>query len=229
MTQAGTRRQRISRSCTACRTAKTRCSGKNPCSRCLLRRNTCVYDIEPSRAPSLSEEILVSPPSSISQAVQHESQDSLSWYLLCLSYFFCLSNRLTLGLFRQIFLVQRLSGNWLKSSSPISIPFAVLGSFINRRLCSAWMRDWRRVIMKACFCILYAHWVQSRILFMQCVWDWGLTIPRFYALEYSTTVRSLPSNFVLSAGNEWAKKSRALILGDLNDISVEKLMVVSLL
>lgn len=53
----------------------------------------------------------------------------------------------------------------------------------------------------------------------------GLTRSRFYALEYSNTVQSLPSNLVLSAGNEWAKKSSALIFGNLNDISVEKLMV----
>lgn len=48
---------------------------------------------------------------------------------------------------------------------------------------------------------------------------------RFYALDYSSNLRSLPSKFVLSAGNEWARKAGSLIFGNLNDISVEKLMV----
>ena len=52
-----------------------------------------------------------------------------------------------------------------------------------------------------------------------------LMLARFYALDYSTTVNPLSSSFVLSAGNEWAKQSKTLIFGDLNDISVEKLMV----
>lgn len=55
-----------------------------------------------------------------------------------------------------------------------------------------------------------------------------LLIFRFYALDYSNTVHPLPSRFVLSAGNEWAKRSQDLIFGDLNDISVEKLMVLPL-
>lgn len=45
----------------------------------------------------------------------------------------------------------------------MSIHSGVLDSFINRRLCSAWMKGWLRVNMMVYFCILFAHWVQSAI------------------------------------------------------------------
>lgn len=39
-------------------------------------------------------------------------------------------------------------------------------------------------------------------------------------------VSLLPPSFVLSSGNEWAKRSMSLVLADLNQISVEKLEVL---
>lgn len=46
-TQAGTLRQRVSKSCQLCRAAKARCSGGSTCSRCSRRGVKCVYISEP--------------------------------------------------------------------------------------------------------------------------------------------------------------------------------------
>lgn len=46
-TQAGTLRQRVSKSCQPCRVAKSRCSGGTSCSRCSKRGLKCVYISEP--------------------------------------------------------------------------------------------------------------------------------------------------------------------------------------
>lgn len=48
LTNAGIPRRRTYRSCSACRTAKSRCSGARPvCSRCSLKGIDCIYDLEP--------------------------------------------------------------------------------------------------------------------------------------------------------------------------------------
>ncbi|KAG9249616.1 uncharacterized protein F5Z01DRAFT_473842 [Emericellopsis atlantica] len=48
---------------------------------------------------------------------------------------------------------------------------------------------------------------------------------QFYALEHSDTVQSLPSDFILHAGHHWAKTAERLVLGNINHISIEGLMV----
>lgn len=48
---------------------------------------------------------------------------------------------------------------------------------------------------------------------------------RFFVLNFSNAVHSLPSKFILSAGNHWANKAKQLIFADIGEISIENLMV----
>jgi hypothetical protein len=47
LTQAGIKRRRILRACAACRSAKSKCSGTCPCSRCQSQGQECVFGDEP--------------------------------------------------------------------------------------------------------------------------------------------------------------------------------------
>lgn len=52
---------------------------------------------------------------------------------------------------------------------------------------------------------------------------------RFFALEHSDTVQTLPNDFILRAGSCWAKTAERLLLGNTDSISVEGLMTAQLL
>lgn len=52
---------------------------------------------------------------------------------------------------------------------------------------------------------------------------------RFFALEQSDTVQTLPDDFILHAGRCWAKTAERLLLGNVSDISVGGLMAAQLL
>lgn len=52
---------------------------------------------------------------------------------------------------------------------------------------------------------------------------------RFYALQYSSSLKPLSSRMILSAGNEWAKKAQSLLAAELGMISVQNLMSAVLL
>ncbi|KAH8901339.1 hypothetical protein GQ53DRAFT_630743, partial [Thozetella sp. PMI_491] len=52
---------------------------------------------------------------------------------------------------------------------------------------------------------------------------------QFYALEHSDTVQKLPDAFILQAGCHWAKTALSLLLQNMEDISVERLMAAQLL
>ena len=51
---------------------------------------------------------------------------------------------------------------------------------------------------------------------------------RFYALEYSETVQELPTKTILLAGSHWAKAAQASLFENIDQISIENLMVVSM-
>ena len=48
---------------------------------------------------------------------------------------------------------------------------------------------------------------------------------RFYALEYSETVQTLPQAFILTSGKEWAKRSEGRVLAELDKITIDNLSV----
>ncbi|KAL2833694.1 hypothetical protein BDW59DRAFT_168788 [Aspergillus cavernicola] len=51
---------------------------------------------------------------------------------------------------------------------------------------------------------------------------------QFYAFEYSTISEKLPSNFILRAGHRWAQEAYSMVLQDLDNISIDNLMVTQL-
>jgi hypothetical protein len=55
LTQAGTTRHRVSKSCYACRLAKSRCSGGETCTRCARREIHCSYAIGSMQKPQGSQ------------------------------------------------------------------------------------------------------------------------------------------------------------------------------
>ncbi|OAL31971.1 hypothetical protein AYO22_00841 [Fonsecaea multimorphosa] len=52
---------------------------------------------------------------------------------------------------------------------------------------------------------------------------------RFFALEYSETVQTLPQAFILTSGKEWAKRSESCILAELDKIAIDNLSAAVLL
>lgn len=52
---------------------------------------------------------------------------------------------------------------------------------------------------------------------------------KFYALQYTSSLKPLTHRMILSAGNEWSKKARALLSEELGQISVQNLMTAVLL
>lgn len=52
---------------------------------------------------------------------------------------------------------------------------------------------------------------------------------KFYALQYTSTLKPLSPRIILSAGNEWAKTAHTLLFTDLGTISVQNLMTAVLL
>jgi hypothetical protein len=82
-TQAGTLRQRVSKSCQPCRVAKARCSGGSICLRCSRRGVKCVYISEPKknrsnfpRRPSTSSDVGLG--ISIGRSSEQDPQSALS-------------------------------------------------------------------------------------------------------------------------------------------------------
>ena len=52
---------------------------------------------------------------------------------------------------------------------------------------------------------------------------------KFYALQYTSTLKPVPSRTILSSGNAWAKRAQALLFAELGTISVQNLMTAVLL
>jgi hypothetical protein len=96
LTQAGTARHRVSKSCQSCRLAKARCSGGEICTRCSSRDIECAYStgrkqqLRSNSAPNIAahdESLGSSLASSLLQKNQFPSQQTpgsatnpLSWY-----------------------------------------------------------------------------------------------------------------------------------------------------
>jgi hypothetical protein len=110
LTQAGTIRHRVSKSCHACRNAKSRCSGGEKCTRCYRRDIECTYST--GRGQQIQSKLTSEPnlsvhtPSSgsvitpnIPQPIQYSFQppaestpSSISWYILSFCSLNCDTN-----------------------------------------------------------------------------------------------------------------------------------------
>ncbi|CAG8374419.1 unnamed protein product [Penicillium salamii] len=208
LTQAGTTRHRVSKSCYACRVAKSRCSGGDACTRCTRRNLECIYGIDRAKniqsKPTLETQHEVrglSNPNDIQgnlhttkshlQLPAEITSDSMSW----------------------------LHSPHLPDKQHIMILVEQYFTHVHPLRCFGFVH--KPTFMQRIDEDLESCRNEESLLHIICALG-----AKFLALDY---VSRLSPELILSAGNQWAKVAKSRIFADLDDLNIEKLMTAILL
>ncbi|KAL4898550.1 fungal-specific transcription factor domain-containing protein [Aspergillus ambiguus] len=223
----GTKRKRTYRSCTACRASKTRCSGERPgCKRCQEKGLDCAYSetAQPNwirqmeTAYTGSQIDLQVPAHSSGEAFgNHSESNSASTSEPCRT-----TQSLGPSIEPQMSSLQWLTESQLPSPGKIGLLVEEYFNNIHPLRCFAFIHrpSFLQILDKE----IPKKNEDNALLHIICALG-----AQFYALNYSDTVTSLPSKFVLLAGNQWAKVAQRLILETLDTVSIDHTMAAVLL
>ncbi|KAJ6065543.1 hypothetical protein N7444_001196 [Penicillium canescens] len=207
LTQAGTARHRVSKSCHACRLAKARCSGGDICTRCSRRNIGCSYSPGRMQQPQKS---------SASYAPAHDKTRSPT----------LVPTRL-----------QKNQSSSQQSPDSVTDPISWLHTQQlpdKDRIIILVEEYFAHVHPLRCYGFVHKPSFMQRLdeEFETCCNDESLLHivcalgAKFLALNYHS---QFSPETILTAGNQWAKIAKARIFVDLDDLSLEKLMTAILL
>uniref|UniRef100_A0A8H7TKJ6 Zn(2)-C6 fungal-type domain-containing protein n=1 Tax=Bionectria ochroleuca TaxID=29856 RepID=A0A8H7TKJ6_BIOOC len=177
LTQAGTRRQRIQRSCVSCKLIKKRCNGERPlCDRCLKKNQPCVYGDD-------------NPPSDTGNSISEDRQVTSS--------------------------ISRLS-----FLSPPATTVDFPDRIVAQDLCQTFFDE---IAPLRCLGFLHRH------IFLQHVQDCKDGRQPLLLSVCALATKSIKHRQLWEIGCRWARIAQGLVLGEVQDISVHRLMCIVLL
>ncbi|VUC29752.1 unnamed protein product [Clonostachys rosea] len=176
LTQAGTKRQRVQRSCVSCKLIKKRCNGERPlCDRCLKKDQPCIYDEETS-------------PDSSRNSIAGDRQ-----------------------------IVPSLSRSpFLSPTATVDLP----GRIIAQDLCKTFFDE---IAPLRCLGFLHRH------IFLQHVQNCEDSQEPLLLSVCALATKSIKHRELWEIGCRWARIAQGLVLAEIQDISVHRLMCIVLL
>ncbi|KAF1953426.1 hypothetical protein CC80DRAFT_451000 [Byssothecium circinans] len=213
----GIKRKRTFRVCIPCRQSKIKCAGERPvCSRCRQRAVTCVYDAESAVEPAWVQTIAPSSSQSSPCDVETSSasppvhQNGLLTNASAARFANCppaLAWMFAPGLPAKGKLRSLLEA-YFENVHPVRV-FA----FVHRP-------TFMRMLDEG----LLNEGADRALLHIMCALG-----ARFYALDYSESISTLPRELIQNAGSQWAKIAEQLYFAEYSAISITKLKVLVLL